>query len=115
MPLDSDSPTDAPDELLPYYSAGSDTACLNVPFGVDLLRRRLAESEFAISYYRLIPAPPKQAESKPPANGESINYDAAIQLLQSWREADEQEQQETWEYLKRALDEDRLSDRKLFP
>lgn len=28
---------------------------------------------------------------------------------------DEEEQRETWEYLKRALDEDRLSDRKLFP
>jgi hypothetical protein len=38
-----------------------------------------------------------------------------IQLLRSWREGDEQEQHDTWEYLKRALDEDRLSDRKLFP
>ena len=37
---------------------------------------------------------------------------AAIQLLRSWREGDEQEQRETWEYLKKALDEDRLSDRK---
>lgn len=44
--------------------------------------------------------------------------EAAIQLLRSWRESseeDRQEQQETWEYLKRVLDEDRLSDRKLFP
>src|SRR6478672_1413594 len=43
---------------------------------------------------------------------------AAIQLLRSWREVDEEgarEQRETWEFLKRALDEDRLSDRKLFP
>jgi excisionase family DNA binding protein len=41
---------------------------------------------------------------------------AAIELLRSWREeGDEQEQRETWEYLKKALDEDRLSDRKLFP
>jgi endonuclease/exonuclease/phosphatase family metal-dependent hydrolase len=38
----------------------------------------------------------------------------AIKLLQSWREDDEEEQKETWEYLKQALDEDRLSDRKLF-
>lgn len=42
-----------------------------------------------------------------------------IRLLQSWREEDEkedqQEQQASWEELKRALDEDRLSDRKLFP
>jgi hypothetical protein len=40
---------------------------------------------------------------------------AAIQLLNSWREDDEQEQKETLEYLQRVLDEDRLSDRKLFP
>lgn len=41
--------------------------------------------------------------------------DALIQLLRSWREGDEQEQRNTWEYLKQALDEDRLSERKLFP
>lgn len=40
---------------------------------------------------------------------------AAIRLLRSWREGDEQEQRETWEYLKRVLDEDRPSNRKLFP
>lgn len=40
---------------------------------------------------------------------------ALIQLLKSWREGDEQEQRSTWEYLKQALDEDRLSERKLFP
>ena len=37
-----------------------------------------------------------------------------IQLLKSWREDDKQEQHETLEYLKKAIDEDRLSDRKLF-
>jgi len=40
---------------------------------------------------------------------------AAIELLRSWRQGDEQEQRETLAYLKRVLDEDRLSDRKLFP
>jgi hypothetical protein len=41
---------------------------------------------------------------------------AAIDLLRSWREDDdEEEQRETWEFLKQALDEDRLSDRPLFP
>jgi len=40
---------------------------------------------------------------------------ALIQLLRSWREGDEQEQRNTWEYLRQALDEDRLSERKLFP
>mgnify|MGYP001277197965 CR=1 FL=1 len=45
-----------------------------------------------------------------------INH-AAIELLRSWREADEydeEEQKATWEYLKQVLDEDRLSDRKFF-
>jgi hypothetical protein len=39
----------------------------------------------------------------------------AIALLQSWCDKDGQKQRETWEFLKRALDEDRLSDRKPFP
>lgn len=40
----------------------------------------------------------------------------SIDLLQSWREEeDAEEQQETGEYLIQALDEDRLSDRQLFP
>lgn len=42
--------------------------------------------------------------------------DKLIQLLQSWREEDSQEeQQETWTYLKHVLDEDRLSNRRFFP
>lgn len=40
---------------------------------------------------------------------------AAIDLLRTWRETDDaQEQQETWAFLKQALDEDRLGDRPLF-
>ena len=39
-----------------------------------------------------------------------------VQLVQSWMdEGDTDEQRETLEYLIRALDEDRLSSRKLFP
>ncbi|MGE3540469.1 MAG: hypothetical protein AB7N91_23870 [Candidatus Tectimicrobiota bacterium] len=39
-----------------------------------------------------------------------------VTLLQSWSEEDDpEEQQETGEYLIRALDEDRLADRPLFP
>ncbi len=49
-----------------------------------------------------------------PATRQAKN-EAAIRLLRSWREGDEQEQCETWEYLKRVLDEDRPSNRKLFP
>jgi hypothetical protein len=40
---------------------------------------------------------------------------ALVELLQSWIEGDAQEQKETGEYLIQALDEDRLSDRDLFP
>ena len=44
---------------------------------------------------------------------------AAIARLRSWRETTDpeeiQDQKETWEFLKQALDEDRLSYRKLFP
>lgn len=37
-------------------------------------------------------------------------------LLRSWLVEDDQgEQKETWDYLVKALDEDRSSDRKLFP
>ena len=39
-----------------------------------------------------------------------------VPLLQSWLdEGDSEEQQQTGEYLMRALDEDRLADRPLFP
>ena len=39
-----------------------------------------------------------------------------VNMLQSWiDESDEQEQQETGEYLINALDENRLSNRQLFP
>jgi hypothetical protein len=39
----------------------------------------------------------------------------AVNLLQSWLDEDDEEQQETGQYLIQALDEDRLSERKLFP
>ena len=41
--------------------------------------------------------------------------EAAIRLIDSWSQDDDGEQKETWEYLKKALDEDRLSSRPLFP
>jgi hypothetical protein len=40
----------------------------------------------------------------------------AVKLLQSWLDdEDDEEQKETGQYLIQALDEDRLSDRQLFP
>jgi hypothetical protein len=47
-----------------------------------------------------------------------LDVNQALALLQSWdveESSEREEQRATWEYLKQALDEDRLSDRKLFP
>jgi hypothetical protein len=55
------------------------------------------------------------SESNVECESPPINQ-AAIDLLRFWREeGDEEEQRETWEFLKQALDEDRLSNRPLFP
>ncbi len=51
--------------------------------------------------------------SESDANGQKNT--ALQQLLNSWREGDEEEQRDTLEYLRKVLDEDRLSNRKLFP
>jgi lipoprotein NlpI len=43
-------------------------------------------------------------------------HEALSKLTKEWiEEGDELEQTETWEYLRQALDEDRLSHRRLFP
>lgn len=52
------------------------------------------------------------AQSLPPQDRQT----ALVTLLQSWIDEDDpEEQQETGEYLIRALDADRLADRQLFP
>lgn len=62
-----------------------------------------------------------QSETKAPSLIEPLDQERiekAIQLLDSWCDVDEEEakeQCETLEYLMKALDEDRLSYRKLFP
>jgi hypothetical protein len=45
------------------------------------------------------------------------NQDQVIDLLDSWLDDTENasEHQQAWDFLKTALDEDRLSDRPLFP
>jgi hypothetical protein len=40
---------------------------------------------------------------------------AALEMLREWDQEDPEEQRETWEFLKRALDEDRPGQRPLFP
>jgi hypothetical protein len=44
-----------------------------------------------------------------------INVNFAVNLLKSWYDEDTEEQQKTWDSLKKSIDEDRLSGRKLFP
>ena len=57
-----------------------------------------------------------QALEKYVSQADQERREKAIALVQSWiDEGDEEEQKETGEYLIRVLDEDRLSDRKLFP
>lgn len=69
-----------------------------------------AEQALLTSLPRLELSQPKPPAPLPPQNV------AAIELLQSWLDNDERvEQDEEWEQLKRDLDQDRLSYRKLFP
>jgi hypothetical protein len=59
----------------------------------------------------------------PPATPPMVNIEqarknqAAIDLLDSWlnEDQDASEHQQTWDFLQKSLDEDRLSDRPLFP
>lgn len=58
------------------------------------------------------------SDASPIVNAEqSRKNQAAIDLLDSWLDDDEDasEHQQAWDFLKTALDEDRLSDRPLFP
>jgi len=43
-----------------------------------------------------------------------LKNQTALWLLQAWRTDDVQEQTETWMVIKKALEEDQLSDRSLF-
>ncbi|MDZ7957240.1 MAG: hypothetical protein RMY34_04945 [Aulosira sp. DedQUE10] len=66
----------------------------------------------------------RQFRQKIPSDASSVvdveqaqKNQAAIKLLDSWMSDDEDasEHQQAWNFLKTALDEDRLSDRPLFP
>ena len=67
-------------------------------------------SPYYTQHIKLAPAPPDN-----PAQKQREKNQALIRLLQSWRESDDAaEQRETLAYLMQAIDEDRLSERKLF-
>ncbi|MEG3847307.1 hypothetical protein QT971_10840 [Microcoleus sp. herbarium19] len=58
----------------------------------------------------------KEEMNNPDPVVELARQKALSEMLRSWREdGDEQEQKETGDYLRQALDEDRLSNRELFP
>lgn len=61
-------------------------------------------------YYGLF-VPKHKRKDKAPLPPENV---AAIQLLDSWLNENAQEQGETWKRLKRALEENRISNRNLF-
>ena len=53
-------------------------------------------------------------DSSQPDHEQLERNQRVIQVLDSFLEEDAEEQRETWEYLKRVLDEDRPEGRKLF-
>ncbi|NES19434.1 MAG: hypothetical protein F6K41_11010 [Symploca sp. SIO3E6] len=65
-----------------------------------------------------IPSDAPEQKSTPETQGSNQltqQHQALKELTKAWiEEGDEEEQTETWEYLRQALDEDRLSHRPLF-
>lgn len=55
------------------------------------------------------------AEEAHRSSARQAEIEAAVRSLRTLLEDDEQEQRETFDYLKKSLDEDRPSHRKLFP
>ena len=83
---------------------------------LDTLRQ--FRKKLSTEHYPPVPASnPIIDESHPIIDEEQAKKNqAAIDLMRSWMENDdEKEHQETFEFLKKALDEDRLSNRPLFP
>ena len=76
---------------------------------------RLVEHLAPVVRHEWEPLPPSLEALIVPPQG---TPEDAIALLRSWVDVDEEgtnEQRETWNYLKQALDEDRLSYRRHFP
>jgi len=58
----------------------------------------------------------KQSDEQPPSKVRWPNVEEALKLIDHWLETDDQsEDTSEWETLKKLLDEDRLSERKIFP
>lgn len=77
------------------------------PNGTSPPVAKVDEPERVLSLQEILALSPEERQKR---------NEAAREMLRSWvEEGDEEEQRETWEELKKALDEDRLSYRKLFP
>jgi hypothetical protein len=65
----------------------------------------------------LVPTPKTAVRRKARAGASSpaASIDRALELIDKWLAEDPSYEEETWEELKAALDEDRLSSRPLFP
>jgi excisionase family DNA binding protein len=92
-----------PEDVEAFLQNGAPTA------SVDEVKERSEGAESAAK-----PMPIEEFLALPPEERIKRNR-AAIELLQSWLEEDKNAPQETDEEFLRALDEDRLSYRKLFP
>lgn len=57
----------------------------------------------------------KRREDEAELARQAVALAAYVDRWTNVTEEEAEEQRETWEYLRKALDEDRLSDRKLFP
>ncbi|MBI5877343.1 MAG: hypothetical protein HZB53_06815 [Chloroflexi bacterium] len=110
--LSSVSPTP---EAQTFDVADSGTALFDERYSRQLHQRISPEDEWVISSETINRARKMRGEISRDMTTESIDFDAAIRLLRLWQEGDENEQRDTWEFLQLSLDQDRLSDRKLFP
>ena len=63
----------------------------------------------------LTPQPNPTAEKAPEGASSQERIQATVRALRALFEGDDEEQRETFAYLKQVLDEDRFSTRRLFP
>ena len=93
-----------PKEMAAYLEA-----CFKADGDAAFIAKALGDITRAKGMYQL-------DELSEPTTPSDDSANRLVQLVQSWiDEGDADEQRKTLEYLIQALDEDRLSDRKLFP
>jgi hypothetical protein len=115
------TPTSAPEtrignEMVEFLSVIQQTPREYWPNLLKMMRLFLETVTVKPVLSELEPIPQKIDMTKLSLEERIQRNQGAINLINSWvEEGDEQEQTETWEYLRKVLDEDRLSNRPLFP